>query len=63
MKTQNRAMSLQRLPLVLLLLLVAIELGFRLLAYAVLGRPFWDGRKWVPDEHLIWKLNPGYQGS
>jgi lysophospholipase L1-like esterase len=56
-------MSLQRLPLVLLLLLVAIELGFRLLAYAVLGRPFWDGRKWVPDEHLIWKLNPGYQGS
>ncbi|RJP82411.1 MAG: hypothetical protein C4524_00645 [Candidatus Zixiibacteriota bacterium] len=58
----NQPIHTRRLALVILGVVILLELGFRAIGAVWLNRPFWDDRKYVPDEHLIWKLNPGYSG-
>lgn len=62
MKDPKNKIGMQRLGVILLSGLILLEFGLRLVTYTVLKRPFWDDRKYVPDEYAIWKLNPGYEG-
>jgi lysophospholipase L1-like esterase len=53
---------MRRLGLTVLMGIFLLELCARVICYTVYQKPFWDNRKFVPDDQLIWKLNPGYEG-
>jgi lysophospholipase L1-like esterase len=58
----SQPINTRRLAVALLGVVICLELTLRTVSAVWLHKPFWDDRKYVPDPHLIWKLNPGYAG-
>jgi lysophospholipase L1-like esterase len=58
----GKPINTRALALLILAVVLCLELILRSVSYFELHKPFWDDRKYVHDEHLIWKLNPGYKG-
>lgn len=59
----DQVVKMKRLGIILLGAVLSLELGARVISHTVYQKPFWDGRKYVPDEHQVWVLNPGYNGQ
>ena len=42
--------------------ILIIEILLRTIDMFAFGIPFWDARRYIPDDKQIWKYNPGYNG-
>jgi lysophospholipase L1-like esterase len=62
MPAVGKPINTRALALLILAVVLGLELILRSVSYFALHKPFWDDRKYVHDEHLVWKLNAGYKG-
>lgn len=54
--------DVRKLCLFLIAGFLIIEILLRTFDTFAFGIPFWDARRYIPDDKQIWKLNPGYNG-
>lgn len=54
--------SLLVISTTIIVLLLICEIVLRFGVHIVVGTPFWDLRRYIPDEELCWAPNPGYYG-